>query len=108
MGHPTYHAYVADRHLGSNSAKYEIPELQKSNTQRAEDKEAQNSELIIFAEKEPDEGEIALSPKNDWFVSKVGAVPEAACDWLQLLHDTRNTNLCYQIEPKRLSFGYLP
>ena len=106
--------YAADRGLDSlefeSAARYKIPDLRESNTRRAEDKEAQNSELIRYAEKDPWEtmGEILLSPKNDWFVSKVGAVPEAACDWLQLLHDTRNTNLHYEIEPKRLSFDYLP
>ena len=104
--HPTYHVYAADRDLGYKSAIYRIPDLQKSNTQRAEDKEAQNSELIIYREEDPNE----VSSKNDcpWFVSKDGAVPEAACDWLQLLHDTRKTNLWYEIEPKRLSFDYLP
>ena len=102
--------YAADRDLGYKSARYEILDLQKSNTQRAEDKEAQNSELIRYAEKDPImyRDEILLSPKNDWFVSKVGAVPEAACDWLQLLHDTHKTNLYYEIEPERLSFDYLP
>ena len=104
--------YAADHDLVSKSAKHKIPDLQKSSIQRAKDEEAQNSEpvTVVYAEKDPEkeEDEVLLSPKNDWFVSKVGAVPEAACDWLQLLHDTRKTNLRYSIEPKQLSFDYLP
>ena len=66
MRHPTYHVYAAKRVLGTKSARYDIPDLQKSNTQRAKDKEAQNSELIRYAEKYPSkyENEILLSPKN--------------------------------------------
>lgn len=47
-------------------------------------------------------------PREDWFLSLYGAVPEAACSWLRLLHDTQSTNLNYTITTKRLSIDYLP
>ena len=110
MHQSTHHEYVTDRNLGQKSARYEIPDVHKSSAWRAEDIEAQESKSVIYAEEDPnkDEDEILLSSRNNWFVSKVGAVPEAACNWLQLLHDTRKTNLSYRIEPKRLSIDYLP
>ena len=46
--------------------------------------------------------------REDWFLSLKGAVPEAACSWLRLLHDTQSVDFPYNITTKRLSIDYLP
>lgn len=60
-----------------------------------------------------DDSEDEVQPKDarvrdDWFLSLKGAVPEAACSWLRLLHDTQSASLPYRITTKRLSIDYLP